>query len=419
MSGCGTIDNEAFACDLAAISQSNYPPVQLAKLPFNWYVKQATPVFVQGNTVTAAGKPANLSCAFSSPNTAGNCLIIDVMLGEPFAGAGALSITDTLGNSYTQVILEEQSDMIATSWICVGCKAGSNTVVPSYSYSSLVSVGAVAIHEYPNVTAYDSSAFVQAFTPTTASVTTSATGDLIHMFVGASMLNAFTAALGQTGTYTPRLTASAVESGFSACPGLATFDTIAGAPGIYSNAGTTTGSPTLRNVYLISFRANVQTTAGSPPPNNPISLLGPMNYLSLVSEAIDEDGQYWQSYSPSTGVGAGFVRMNGQGNVWIPVSLANPLMAGLATTADNYNQTPIASTGFGAIEAPFGKLDWQPSVPTFYAGAKPPTTPPGYLLAILSVSIGTGTAVGAGNSSTYAIPSAAGPVKRLKKACLL
>jgi hypothetical protein len=190
--------------------------------------------------------------------------------------------------------------------------------------------------------------------------------------------------------------------------------------GIQSIGFETPGTAPANGVYdLVVVFLAVPQSAFPPPPNNPISLSGPNNFFSLVNEAIDEQGQYWESLFQNAQAAAGFIRLNGQGNVWFPVSLMGPLVPGFATSNPNYTGTPIAGTGFSAIEAPFGQLEWIPGVPTFYSGSTPPTEPPGYLLAYVSVSVGTGSGIGNGNASTYAIPSSAGPVERLKKACLL
>lgn len=160
--------------------------------------------------------------------------------------------------------------------------------------------------------------------------------------------------------------------------------------------------------------------ASTPPVVTSIPLNGPMNIFALVSEAIDEQGDYCASALIGQQSAAGFIRLNGQGNVWIPMSFADPLTPGYVTTEDNFAFTPIAGTGFSELEAPFHQLDWRPASPVYYVG-NPPTTPPGFLLAFVGMNIGVGAREdgGVGDASTYAIPSAAGPITRLKKACLL
>jgi hypothetical protein len=154
-------------------------------------------------------------------------------------------------------------------------------------------------------------------------------------------------------------------------------------------------------------------------PVTAIALNGPMNILALVSEAIDEQGNYAASNLIGQQGAAGWIRINGPGNVWVPLSFADPLTPGYVTTQNNYALCPLAGTGFSELEAPFHRLDWRPASPTFYSSTNPPSEPNGYLLAFVSMSMGVGAKVGDGNSSTYAIPSSAGPVVREKAAGVL
>ncbi len=142
--------------------------------------------FIQG-AVQHLNVSASNALAFSLNNTAGNLLVVDVVGTEPFGGAGSLSISDSNGNTYTQIGPNEQNNVIATCWYASNCVAGANTVTVSYSGGTFANQGiAVAIHEYSGIATtspLDTSNFNDAnsISNVTASVTTSQ-GDLIHVF---------------------------------------------------------------------------------------------------------------------------------------------------------------------------------------------------------------------------------------------
>lgn len=138
------------------------------------------------------------------------------------------------------------------------------------------------------------------------------------------------------------------------------------------------------------------------------------NNLVLTYEALDEDGNYWQSVpaagSITPGAGAllaqGFARFNRRGP-WLPLSMFSPLMKGLATPAANYTNNPIVGAGYSSLQLPMQIIEWQ-VLPAFQQD--------GFMLAYFGINFGLRGGIGNGNGSTYAIPSAAGPLARLKAA---
>lgn len=151
----------------------------------------------------------NVTISFTSPNTSGNCLVVDLLVVEPLSG-GTVTVSDSLGNSYTTVISQETigSTIVQTS-ACLGCKAGANNVNVSYSHSGglLADWIMVAIHEYSGVNGVDASTYqIEPSGGVTASLTTTVADDYLHMFAGAQALGGGTA-FTQSGTYTPRETA--------------------------------------------------------------------------------------------------------------------------------------------------------------------------------------------------------------------
>jgi hypothetical protein len=144
-----------------------------------------------------------------------------------------------------------------------------------------------------------------------------------------------------------------------------------------------------------------------------VPLQGSGNNLVLTYEALDAQGNYCVS-SPAAGSinpGAvtpaqGYARFNGLGP-WLPLSMFSPLMTGLSSTNPNYAGTPIIGGGFNSIQMPIQKMEWQ---------VEPALAQSGQLLAFFGMNYGLGSSIGNGTGSTYAIPSAAGPIGRLVEA---
>lgn len=145
-----------------------------------------------------------------------------------------------------------------------------------------------------------------------------------------------------------------------------------------------------------------------------VPLLTAGNNLVLTYEALDVDGNYLQSVPAAGSIVAGgasilaqgFARFNRRGP-WLPISMFSPLMKGLATVSPNYTDNPIVGAGYSSLNMPIGWMEWQ-VLPAFAQD--------GFMLAYFGLNFGLRGGIGNGNGSTYAIPSAAGPLARLQAA---
>lgn len=106
-------DNTLYAPTVHQISTNN------TGLPVN------TPVIVQKANAASTGNVASLSKAFGSNNTAGNTIVVVCGNGNN----GTLSVTDTLGNTYTKALVAANSTTFeAGIFFAVGVASGVNTV---------------------------------------------------------------------------------------------------------------------------------------------------------------------------------------------------------------------------------------------------------------------------------------------------
>jgi hypothetical protein len=180
---------------------TKYPPQSTDRLTYYYYMGTPnsesggggttvpiTPgTFIQGASGVSGANPGTYSLAFPAANGAGNCLIVDVALREGFAGSsGTITVTDTQGNTYSQVESGELAGCAGIAFVAFNCAAGSNTVtVHGAGGAGDPFVFVLAIHEYV-ATALDSAAYaynsVTSDFPVTASVTTTQTLDLLHIF---------------------------------------------------------------------------------------------------------------------------------------------------------------------------------------------------------------------------------------------
>jgi hypothetical protein len=417
LKSAGTIDESAFRADLAAISQNDYPPLQLVKLPFNWFAPQTAGII---QTVSAVGVRENIT-SFLFPNPVQNGSTIVIINGGT-SMSGASIWTSTAGDVFTNAgIANIDNYQELEINVCMAAVGGARTFSAlAYGGSYDVFRSGFFAFEIGGVVAVRAFAGSQANTATVAA----------H----ANDLVLFSAMLG----YNSLNPTAGVYGGVYLGASLGVVDTnnnfavtLPNVSGLYVSttkptaAGNVTDGPTGTSGYtpVCALLALQMSTGGgatiNQAPVTSIPLNGPMNLLALVSEALDEQGIYQKTSLLGQQAAAGFVRLNGPGNVWIPISFVSPLTPGYVTTLNNYGLNPLAGTGFSEIEGPFHQLDWKPAAPQYYTGPTPPTTPAGFLLAFVGTSMGVGAAVGAGNSSTYAIPTAAGPVDRMKRAGLL
>jgi hypothetical protein len=417
LKSAGTIDESAFRADLAAISQNDYPPLQLVKLPFNWFAPQTAGII---QTVSAVGVRNNIA-SFLFPNPVKNGSTIVIINGGTVT-YGASIWTSTAGDVFTNAGIANLNNYQSLEInVCMAAVGGART------FSAVANGGSISAFtsgffafEIGGVAAVRAFAGSQAYTATVAAHANDLV--LFSAMQGGGSLNPTAGVIGGWGL-NASLGVVDTNNNFAV--------TLPNVCGLYVSttkptaAGNVTDGPTGTGGYtpVCALLALQMSTGGGAPinqaPVTSIPLNGPMNLLALVSEALDEQGIYQKTSLLGQQAAAGFVRLNGPGNVWIPISFVSPLTPGYVTTLNNYGLNPLAGTGFSEIEGPFHQLDWKPAAPQYYTGPTPPTTPVGFLLAFVGTSMGVGAAVGAGNSSTYAIPTAAGPVDRMKRAGLL
>lgn len=189
-----------------------------------------TPAFVQDNSVDSSG--TFVTCAYSSPNTAGNASIVDARVGTN----ATVTVTDSNNPTYTvdQAALEPFGDDTTATASQFNIASGANTVRIAQSASAITIRG--AIHEYSGLGASHTAAFDVAVsaanggTVNTAAdsgpVTTTNAVDLLH---GAVSTN-----IGTTGTPGNMGSGSAATARLSIASGkLQTFDKIVSTTGAY------------------------------------------------------------------------------------------------------------------------------------------------------------------------------------------
>lgn len=88
------------------------------------------------------------SCAFTSPNTAGNAIVVDLLMPVDNFGDPAAVVTDTQGNTY-HLICRQESPIFTFVWtatyIAWNIAAGANTVTVNTANCAALSM---AVHEY-------------------------------------------------------------------------------------------------------------------------------------------------------------------------------------------------------------------------------------------------------------------------------
>jgi hypothetical protein len=386
-------------------------------LPFNWFAPQTAGII---QTVSAVGVRWNIA-SFLFPNPVQNGSTIVIISGG--TGLDGASIwTSTAGDVFTNAGIADGSYQAFEINVCMAAVGGARTFSAVSNGGNIVAFtsgffafeigGVVAVRAYAGSGAY------------TATVAAHA-NDLVlfSAMQGGASLNPTAGISGMWNGQNGSLGVVDTNNNFAVTlpnvSGLYVSTTKPTAAGNVTDGPTGTGGwPPVCALLALQMSTGGGATINQAPVTS-IPLNGPMNLLALVSEALDEQGIYQKTSLLGQEAAAGFVRLNGPGNVWIPISFVSPLTPGYVTTLNNYGLNPLAGTGFSEIEGPFHQLDWKPAAPQYYTGPTPPTTPAGFLLAFVGTSMGVGAAVGAGNSSTYAIPTSAGPVDRMKRAGLL
>jgi hypothetical protein len=107
-------------------------------------IKPATPTtgikLIQSNVNGNESGTANMSVSFTSPNTQGNFLIVTGSAARP---ASTLTISDTLGNTYTPAIgpvTDTTQNVTIYIWYVPVCKGGANTVTVTPSTTAALEI---------------------------------------------------------------------------------------------------------------------------------------------------------------------------------------------------------------------------------------------------------------------------------------
>lgn len=136
--------------------------------PANTGLPVNVPTVVQKAHAVSTGSVASIAAAFTNANVAGNSIIVLVGSGDN----GALTVTDTLGNTYKKAILQANSTTFqAAIYYATGIAAGANTVTVADASSDSM---AIQIYEVSGLIAQDALGQSTSGTGTSATPTLSA-----------------------------------------------------------------------------------------------------------------------------------------------------------------------------------------------------------------------------------------------------
>ncbi len=136
-----------------------------------------------GNATSAASFTVTQAFAFN--NTAGNCIVVDVVMTWNVIIPYTVTVTDSQGNTYTQVFASAFGLNQTNQFVAFGIAAGANTVTVTMSGSSgTPGAPTVAIHEYSGGTSVDAHTVHQqnGNATVTQTITTTGSGETLHAF---------------------------------------------------------------------------------------------------------------------------------------------------------------------------------------------------------------------------------------------
>jgi len=257
------------------------------------------PTFVQSHLATVDN---TVSVAYPTANTAGNLLVVAVRYG---ADPGTLS--DSKGNTYTQILSHSDGGGYTKAWFAPNCAAGANTLTLSNKAAIWILLEYSDVQTASVLDASNTGA-------TTLTVTTTEANDLLVM-IGGNVSGSV--APGQTGSYTQRQ--SHYQSYGGTPQSLTAWDTVAGAAGSYSN--TLTNST--RGV-LAAFKAAAVPVVG----------------ISPTSGEQDESVTVTVAGINTHFSGASVVTLSGSG-----VTVGSPVVASTTSLTVSLGISIIAATG--------------------------------------------------------------------------
>lgn len=146
--------------------------------------------FVQGAaTASPPGAYTSASQAYASNTTAGNLLVVDVLIDASFPIVSAAA-SDTQGNAWEEVFFEHipGSGFFAGSFLATA-QAGADTVTVNFTGVGLPALNyLIAVHEYHPTGAAALDSFAQGYNigggTVALTVPTTEANDLLHLFAG-------------------------------------------------------------------------------------------------------------------------------------------------------------------------------------------------------------------------------------------
>ena len=208
----------------------------------------AAPAFVQARSSEITTGTTN-SLAFVSGNTGGNLIVVTVV----WNNTGAVSLSDTRGNTYTSVAARQtwNASWSEQTFVAKNVSAGANTVTARFT-TAISAFGTVYLHEYSGVDRTNPvdvqrSATGNSAAMSSGAITTTVPGDLL--FAAAASKGTVTAA---GSGWTTRSTSF----------GNRTQDRLAGVAGSYTASATQNSNRWV--LHLIAFRPEASTDTSAP-----------------------------------------------------------------------------------------------------------------------------------------------------------
>jgi hypothetical protein len=307
------------------------------------------PAFVQATSVTNVTGVGTFTCAFGSNVGAGNTLMFffafDANDLTPNTAPPAANITDTRGNTYSRIFLENNSGTNLAGVVVYAAdnpNAGANTI--SFNNATGANTGArggcVGL-EYTGLqavaTMVDQSVFAQATSGTSITTPVAATRQASEVLVAfccaiAAGASTFVAGAG----YTIEVQGATAVSG-----SLAVEDQSVGTTGPFTASISGIASGSYITLALLTLKAKVS------PPNIVVlnKVLVPGSATGTTSSPIDTTGANALFFAASfyNGAGGGVVVSDSFGNTW--TQLTPSVNTGSSTTTLFYSLNPTVGAG--------------------------------------------------------------------------
>jgi len=303
------------------------------------------------------------TCAFTSNNTAGNSIVVDVLVQ---VGSATPTVTDT-NNSYgSPTITHTQGGWTALTYVVPNIAAGANTVSVAQSGLSSNALD-VTIAEYAGVVTSSpvdiSGATVSSgLGPSIVSVTTTVPGDILH---GVAMATGATTGA-QLSNWVKHSDGGGDGSGFQA------YDYFATGAGVYALDIAYGNAPANTFTYIVALKAK-NTNLANIPSSGVSSFTGD-------GALLNNSASIGAVTATLANAPANSVLGNATGSSAAPVYTSNPVVQGITTVGDGVHagiSTLIGNTANPTI--PANNWGWLgPNSATFtslvfQATATPPT----------------------------------------------